>query len=170
MGIDAGGWPHPVLLCFPEAFSSPGEGDTFVAMPPAAALVPGPSECAGSQRHGLLCIHQPALPGKGGQGIPVGRDPTRPSVGAQKTKEGTLQGSPYFLRTSVPISPAHMICWDILHVLSVSTLLEKCPWWPCDEMCCFTRLLAWPEGTGDGEDRSTLCMSLSRAEMLDLCY
>lgn len=160
----------PVLLCFPEVFSSPREGDTFVSMPPAAALVPGPSECVGSQHHGLPCTHQPALPGKGGQAFLLAEVQPGQVLGFRGQRKGTLQGSSYFLRTSVPISLAHMIYWDILHVPSISTLPEKCQWWPCDEMCFFTRLLAWPEGTGDGEDGSTLCMSLSRAEMLDLYY
>lgn len=170
LGIDmrGGGWPH--LLCVPEAFSSPGEGDSFVATPPAAALAPGPSEGVGSQHHGLPCTHRPALPGKGGQAFLLAEIQPGQVLGFRGQRKGTLQGSAYFLRASVPISLAHMIYWDILHVPSVSTLPEKCPRWPCDEMCFLTRLLAWPEGAGGGGDGSTVCTPLSRAEMLGPYY
>lgn len=128
-----------------------GAWDVLVTMSPAAALASGPSELLGSQHHGLPCTHWPALPGKGRQASLLARIQPGQVSGFRGQRKGTLQGSPYFLRTSVPISLAHMICWDILHVPSVSTSRKSAR--VGHVMKCVSLHIYWhcPRGWGGGE-------------------
>lgn len=62
----------------------PVKWDTLVVMPSAAVLVLGPFWGPAS----WLTLHPLTSPaGKGRMGVPVGKDPTRLSVGVQRTKE-----------------------------------------------------------------------------------
>lgn len=81
-----------------------------------------PSEFLVAQYHRLPYTHGPALPGKGGWASLLARIQPGQVLGFRGQRKGTFQGSTYFLRTSVPISLAHMIYWDILHVPNVSML------------------------------------------------
>lgn len=105
-----------MVLCFPNSFSSPSGVGCPVAMPPAAALVPGPSELLRVQHYDLSRTHWPALPRKSGWASLLARIQPGQVLGFRGQRKATFQGSSYFLRISVPISLAHMIYWDILHI------------------------------------------------------
>lgn len=118
-GNSQGGLMSP--FCLPHT-AAPVEWSALIAMPPAAVLVSSPSEFLVAQYHRLPYTHRPALPGKGGWASLLARIQPGQVLGFRGQRKGTFQGSTYFLRTSVPISLAHMIYWDILHVPNVSML------------------------------------------------
>lgn len=105
------------------------------------------------------------LPGKGGWASSLARIQAGQVLGFRGQRKGTFQGSSHFLRTRVPISTAHMIYWDILHVPNVSTsrknasvgLVMKCLSLQMTDM-------DWEPGgwTGEGADPIKVEMMCSR--------
>lgn len=141
-------------LCFSHTFSSPGGVGHPYCHAPSCTSGPWPL-WAPRGPASWLTLHPLTSSTRKGW---MARIQPGQVLGFRGQRKGTFQGSPYFLRTSVPISFTHMMYWNILHVPNVSTFQKMTSvGGSCDAFLYKFTGIVWEDGGGGGRSRLHIC-------------